>query len=875
VGPDAFGYRATDAIPFAFEDIAATGTLTLEQADDFVFVAPIGFPFRFYGRDHESVSWSPNGLMTFVSTNSQFGNVNIATTRTIGDRPSIAVLWDDWTFTDARSEGVHYETRGVPGARRFIVQWTKAVGVDTLVDTVTFQAVLHEGTNDIVLQYLDVDSGDARSFGAQATVGIRDTAGHTNGMNVLWSFNSAVIRNGQAIRFSTAVDGTPPMVDIVSPDDGAVVATTEVDVLVSVADDSPTTIESTPFGIDASLPAGGGSAGGSLPLVEGPNAVTVTATDASGNTGGAAITVTRDTIRPRVPRLFPASGAVFGDSPVPFSMDIDDATPTTVVFAGSSFSLPAGGGTVAADVPIVEGLNTFDIVVTDAAGNQALLIVDVILDSSAPLVTIDSPAGGACLGAGQSPVPVVVIVDDASGTSITSEPAGVSGSLPPGGGILTGLVGLVEGPNAITVTAMDATGRSSSASIVVVLDTMPPSVSFISPPPGEAVRGMIEVAASVSEDGCGLGLVDLRVDGELLASMVSGPVEAILDTATLADGVHVLSASAVDLAGNTASVAMDLFVDNTPPVIAVTAPEAGSEVSGLVGFAANASDTSGAGLVFLDLLVNGVTPSTAAAMEFDPPSQEGIVSGEEDTTRWPDGPLSFAAMAVDAAGNEATAMVTVMVRNAAAASVSITPAGGSLVSGTVPVVVEVSGAPVEMIEVLVDGLPAGSGTASPFSMDLDTTEYVDGPLTIAAHVLHPGGGSSSASVDVTVDNLSMILVPAVLRLHARGCGFVVALVEGPSAGLLLPVEEHAVELRVPGGSPVPADSWRGDDRVRGERRGNPKLLLRFDRRRLASSVRAGIAAGMIQPGSLVEVTLMADGSALGTAYLRLHAGDRD
>jgi len=209
------------------------------------------------------------------------------------------------------------------------------------------------------------------------------------------------------------------------------------------------------------------------------------------------------------------------------------------------------------------------------------------------------------------------------------------------------------------------------------------------------------------------------------------------------------------------------------------------------------------------------------------------------------------------------------------AGVAITPASGSVVSGHVPVMVEVSGAPVEQIEVLADGMPVGSGTASPFSMDLDTTSRMDGPLTISAHVLHVGGSTSSASVDVTVDNLSLVLVPAVLRLHAKGCGFVVARVAGPSVGLLLPVEEHGIELRVPGGSPVPADAWRGDDHVCGMRRGDPKVFLRFDRRRLVSSVKAGIAAGMIDPDSMVEVTLMADGSVVGTAYLRVHSKEKE
>jgi hypothetical protein len=875
IGPDAFGYRASDAVAPAFEDIAGTGVLTLARTDDGVFTAPLGFTFNFYGRDFNTVAWSANALVSFGGTNSQFGNVNFATARPAVDLPSIAVLWDDWTFNHPQGGGAYYETRGIPGARRFIIQWTRAVDVDTIIEIVTFQVVLHEGSNDIVMQYLEVDSGDPLSRGGQATVGIRDTGGHLNGMNLVWSHNAPVISNGQAIRFSTSFDDVPPAVEVTSPADGAVLAATEVEVAVSIADESATTVSSSPAGLSASLPAGGGSFAGIVPLVEGPNVIAVSATDASGNAGGASITVTRDTIGPRILRLFPASGGVFGESPVPFSMDVEDATPATVTFAGHVLSLPAGGGTAAADVPLIEGLNTVAIVVVDAAGNQETHMVDVFLDSTTPLVRIDSPADGACLGQGRSPVPLVVTVDDASATTVTSEPEGVSGSLPPGGGIVAGAVQLVEGPNAITVTVSDAVGRASSASIVVVLDTMPPAVALVSPPDGEAVRYMVDVAASVADDGCGVALVDLRVDGRVLASMSAGPFEAILDTMSLEDGVHVLSAAAVDIAGNAASAAVEVIVDNTAPEIAMTAPDAGAEVSGLVGFAAQASDAAGAGLVHLDVLVNGTAPSTLGAMDFDPPSREGLLSGTEDTTRWPDGPLSFTAMAVDAAGNEARASITVMVRNAAPPEVTISPATGSIVSGMVPVVVEVAGAPVERIEVFADGILAGSGRTSPLSIGLDTTTRLDGVLTIAAHVLHRGGATSSASVQVTVDNLSVVLVPSVLRLgkdRARDCGFVVARVAGPSAGLLLPVKKHAIELRVPGGSPVPVKAWWGSDRSRGKRRCEPKVFLLFDRQRLVSSVKAGMAAGMIEEGAMVELTLVARGSVIGTAYVRVHAG---
>jgi len=205
IGPDAFGYRATDEIPFTFQDISGIGSRVLAGTDDATTSASLGFNFNFYGTNYNRVSWSPNGLMTFGGTNSQFTNVNLTTTAPSGNLPSIAVLWDDWQFFSPGTDAsYYYTTMGAPGSRSFITQWNLAEGFSDSPSSVTFQSVLFEGTNDILFSYLDVNSGDFRSFGGSSTVGIRDRNGQLNGENLQWSFNSPVIRNRESICFSTS-----------------------------------------------------------------------------------------------------------------------------------------------------------------------------------------------------------------------------------------------------------------------------------------------------------------------------------------------------------------------------------------------------------------------------------------------------------------------------------------------------------------------------------------------------------------------------------------------------------------------------------------------------------------------------------------------
>jgi len=191
-----------DEVPFIFEDISTTGNRVLAGVDDGATFADIGFNFNFYGTDYNQVSWTPNGLLNFGGSNSQYTNIDLTRSAPFGNLPSIAPLWDDWQFFSFGTDATYYQTLGTPGNRRFITQWNLAEGFFDSPSPVTFQSVLFEGSNDILFSYLDVDSGDFRAFGGSSTVGIRNRNGHLNGENLQWSFDSPAIANRQSILLS-------------------------------------------------------------------------------------------------------------------------------------------------------------------------------------------------------------------------------------------------------------------------------------------------------------------------------------------------------------------------------------------------------------------------------------------------------------------------------------------------------------------------------------------------------------------------------------------------------------------------------------------------------------------------------------------------
>ena len=217
IGPDAFGYTASN-VPFNFVNIASTGTRILGNDDDIAQSVGIGFNFGFYGTTQTSAFVSSNGMLAFGTSINALSARNLATTTPGPNVPVIAVLWDDWTTVKGKypaSDAVYTQTVGTPGSQQFIVQWNNTFGCcPTGTQPLVFQAILFEGSGNILLQYQQVLSGvgvqsnpgDNGDNGSSAGVGIRDINGHLNGRNLQWSYSpgTAVIPNGSAILFSAS-----------------------------------------------------------------------------------------------------------------------------------------------------------------------------------------------------------------------------------------------------------------------------------------------------------------------------------------------------------------------------------------------------------------------------------------------------------------------------------------------------------------------------------------------------------------------------------------------------------------------------------------------------------------------------------------------
>ena len=121
-----------------------------------------------------------------------------------------------------------------------------------------------------------------------------------------------------------------------------------------------------------------------------------------------------------------------------------------------------------------------------------------------------------------------------------------------------------------TVSAHDAANNvsppSAPASATTFGDTTPPTVSISSPAGSAAVSGFITITAAAG-DNVGVAGVTFRVDGTVIgAEDTASPWSLSLNTATLSNGSHVLTATARDTSNNvTTSAGVAIDVNNTAP----------------------------------------------------------------------------------------------------------------------------------------------------------------------------------------------------------------------------------------------------------------------------------------------------------------------
>ena len=500
-----------------------------------------------------------------------------------------------------------------------------------------------------------------------------DTTGAANGSHTVTAKAYDAAGNNASASATVTVsnaDTTPPTVSVSTPANGSTVSGT-VSVQATASDNvGVSTVE---FLVDGALRSSDASSPYSYSwdttgASNGSHTVAARARDAAGNTATSSVTVTvsnsvPDTTPPSVSITSPVDGSTVsatvsvaasasdnvGVSKVEFYVDgALKGTDTTSPYGYSWDTTAAGNGS-----------HTLTAKAYDAAGNTASASATVTVsnaDTTPPTVSLTNPANGATVAGTVSVAAsasdnvgvakVEFYVDGALKGTDTTSPYGYSWDT----------TGSSNGSHTVLAKAYDAAGNTTSASATVTVsnaDTTPPTVSVTSPADGSTVSGSVTVSAMAS-DNVGVSRVEFYVDGTLKGTASSSPYAYVWDTTAGADGTHTVLAKAYDAAGNSASSSVNVTVsnspDSSPPAVAITYPANGATVSRTVSVTADASDN--VGVTKVEFLVDGALRATDTSAPY---------GFSWDTHADGKGQHTLSAKAYDAAGNTATASITVTV----------------------------------------------------------------------------------------------------------------------------------------------------------------------------------------------------------------------
>ncbi|MCL4190247.1 MAG: PKD domain-containing protein [Thermoguttaceae bacterium] len=296
----------------------------------------------------------------------------------------------------------------------------------------------------------------------------------------------------------------------------------------------------------------------------------------------------------------------------------------------STGALVGGFSAVAINPGLPEGAYLLRARVYDRVGNEGQSeLATMVVDLTAPTVTLHAPAYTM-----DSTPSVVVTGSDASGlpngTAVLidvdlnqdgdfldlNEGGYTQGTLSGGTATLAVTPALAEGPNTLRARITDPAGnQGASASVVVVVDTVVPTVELTAPAYTNTTTPSITIRAIDGNglpDGTAVWFdVDFNADGDFSdpgelgqtqATLTAG--EATFNTLPLASGAFRVRGRVADLAGGTGTSAVaTMVVDLAAPAVTLSAPSFTSDVTPDVVIAATDA--------------NGLPNGTAVTLDVD------------------------------------------------------------------------------------------------------------------------------------------------------------------------------------------------------------------------------------------------------------------
>ncbi len=318
-----------------------------------------------------------------------------------------------------------------------------------------------------------------------------------------------------------------------------------------------------------------------------------------------------------------------------------------------------------------------------------------------------------------------------------------AGAMPAGNGMYSGMAtvsGAADGEQMITITATDASGNSSTATVSVMIDNTGPMLSMASADPAMATNGTMVTISVSTESGATVMADASAIGGDAALALAEGMDEnmagtgmysAMVTVASATDGAQMVSITATDALGNASEAgSATVTVDNTAPTLADAAVTPDWALNGdTVAISVNGGESGLTVMADASAIGGDAALALAEGMDADM-AGTGMYSADVTVTGAMGGDQMVSISASDAHGNASEA-VSASVSIHVVTSASFSPA-------------DVSTGDTVMVSAM--GTAGLAATFNVFNAE-GTNIVTEGMLTESADA----AGSYSGSFDVVVD----------------------------------------------------------------------------------------------------------------------------
>jgi hypothetical protein len=396
--------------------------------------------------------------------------------------------------------------------------------------------------------------------------------------------------NSSGVQTQTyVIDTVPPVIQVSTLANGSYTNNSVLNITGTASDTTAGIKELKINGVIVPVNAAG-SYSYALVLANGANLITIVAADQVDNQASDSRTITLDQTAPNLLITGPADNSKTATDPLTVSGTVDETSAVTVKMGNNLQTAAMNGANFSADVTLVPGTNTIDVIATDLAGNTNTRKRTVVYDDQTPSLAITDPSQDIRTNAanltirGMTADPYTSVTVSVTIDGQTFDPPVVNGAFE------QAVIFTSEKSYAIVVTATNEVGTMATVQRNVIYD-ITPSVLTIDPVTSptnqnnQVVTGTMEAGATVTVTctTAAVGVVTYPT-ATTWSAQVSGWTAA----------TNIIAITAADAAGNTINATTQIVYDTTPPTGTIAINNGAAVTNATqVQLALSASDANG------------------------------------------------------------------------------------------------------------------------------------------------------------------------------------------------------------------------------------------------------------------------------------------